>query len=61
MPGQVEEFLKSIGIYNTLFHLGVTREQLAEMKTSFVFDVLPFAPKEILLGMMDAAYGKEQV
>ena len=60
LPGQMEEFLKSIGIYNTLADLGVTGEQLAEMKTNFVFNVLPFAPKEILLGMMDAAYGKEQ-
>ena len=59
LPEQMEEFLKSIGLYNTLSNLGVTEEQFTEMKGNFVFNVLPFAPKETLLSIMDAAYGKE--
>ena len=58
LPGQIEAFLKEIGLYNTLSNLGVTKEQFEEMKGNFVFNVLPFAPKETLLQIMDESYGE---
>ncbi len=59
LPAQIEGFLKEIGLYNTLSNLGVTKEQFEEMKGNFVFNVLPFAPKETLLQIMNESYGEK--
>lgn len=56
LPELMEEFLKSIGLYNTFSKLGVTKEQLEEMKNNFIFNVLPFAPKDTLLGILVDSY-----
>ncbi|MEI3438036.1 MAG: iron-containing alcohol dehydrogenase [Blautia sp.] len=59
LPAQIEGFLKEIGLYNTLSNLGVTKEQFEEMKGNFVFNVLPFAPKETLIQIMNESYGEK--
>lgn len=56
LPGLVEEFLKEIGLNKTLKELGVTEEQYAEMRGNFVFNVLPFAPKDTLLAILESSY-----
>lgn len=59
LPRLMEDFLRAIGIYDSLSHLGVTKERFQEMKEHFIFNVLPFASKDVLLGIMDDAYKKE--
>lgn len=56
LPELMEMFLKEIGLYNKLSALGVTEEEFEEMKGNFVFNVLPFAPKETLLEIMEESY-----
>ena len=36
-----------------------SKEQFEEMKGNFVFNVLPFAPKETLLQIMNESYGEK--
>jgi Alcohol dehydrogenase, class IV len=57
LPGQIEEFLKETGLFRTLSELGVTREEFDEMKKNPVLQFLPFAPPEILSGILDESYG----
>lgn len=59
LPRQMETFLREIGLFHTLKDLGVTEEQYEEMRGNFVFNVLPFAPKETLLGILQASYQGE--
>ena len=59
LPELAEAFLREIGLLNTLWNLGVTEAQYEEMRGNFVFNVLPFAPKETLLGILQAAYQGE--
>ena len=56
LPELATQFLKDIGLYNKLSNLGVTEEQYEEMRGNFVFNVLPFAPKETLLGILEESY-----
>ncbi len=57
LPGLMDSFLSSIGLNKSLRELGVSKDELAEMQGNFVFNVLPFAPKETLLNILTEAYG----
>ena len=56
LPMLIDGFLGMIGMNKTFRQLGVTDEQFERMKGHFLFDVLPFAPKEQLLDIFTISY-----
>ncbi len=56
LPGLMRAFLESIGLDKTFSELGVTRAELEEMEGNFLFNVLPFAPKETLVSILHNSY-----
>ena len=57
---QVQAILeKLVPGLNVLYLVTEREEQFEEMKENFVFNVLPFAPKETLLQIMDESYGEK--
>ena len=56
LPQLVRSFLISIGLNRSLSEQGVTRAELEEMEGNFLFDVLPFAPKDSLIAILRESY-----
>ena len=56
LPGLVRSFLGSVGLNRSLSELGVTRAELEEMEGNFLFDVLPFAPKDSLIAILRESF-----
>ena len=50
------EFLEKIGLNKTLKELGVTLKEMEQITSNFLFDVLPFAPKDVLVGVIKDSY-----
>lgn len=50
------EFLEKIGLDKTLKELGVTSDELEQITDNFLLDVLPFAPKDVLVGVLRESY-----
>lgn len=56
LQGLLVGFLEKIGLHKTLKELGVTLNELEQMKGNFLFDVLPFASKDVLVAMITESY-----
>jgi len=50
------EFLEKIGLNKTLKELGVTSDEMEQITDNFLLDVLPFAPKDVLVGVLRESY-----
>lgn len=50
------EFLEKIGLNKTLRELGVTSDEMEQITDNFLLDVLPFAPKDVLVGVLRESY-----
>lgn len=57
LPEIIKEFLIKVDIYKPLKELGVTEEEFEEIKSHFLLDVLPFAPKDVYIKILNDAYG----
>jgi len=56
LEGFINSFLSEIGLNTPLSKLGVTEEELEQMKQHFLLNVLPFAPKEVLASMIGNSF-----
>ncbi len=56
LPLLMKEFLQSVGLYRSFSELGLTEEELRTAETSPVFNFLPFAPKEVMVGILHDSY-----
>ncbi|MDD2404983.1 MAG: iron-containing alcohol dehydrogenase [Sphaerochaetaceae bacterium] len=56
LPGLIEDFLKTIGIYAKLSDLGVTEEERHLMVNHFLLGVLPFGTKKELTDILLEAF-----
>lgn len=56
LPELMVEFLQSVGLYHSFSQLGLTREELELAEASPIFNFLPFAPKEVMVGILHNSY-----
>lgn len=56
LPGLMAEFLKEVGLYKSFEELGMTEEELRQAEANPLFDHLPFAPKEVMVGILHDSY-----
>lgn len=56
LPLLMKEFLQSIGLYYSFSQLGLTEEELKLAEASPIFNFLPFAPKEVMVGILHDSY-----
>ena len=56
LPQLMVEFLKSIGLYKSFEELGLTEDELREAEACPVFNFLPFAPKDVMVGILHDSY-----
>ena len=49
-------FLRRVGLYRSFEELGMTEGELREAEASPLFDVLPFAPKDVMVGILHDSY-----
>lgn len=56
LPDLMAAFLKDIGLYKSFSELGLTEEELAEAEANPLFNFLPFAPKEVMVGILHDSY-----
>lgn len=56
LPELMVNFLKSVGLYKSFEELGMTEEELAEAEANPLFNYLPFAPKEVMVGILHDSY-----
>ena len=56
LPELMVEFLKKINLYRSFRELGMTEEELKEAEACPVFNFLPFAPKETMIGILHDSY-----
>ena len=56
LPLLMKEFLQSVGLYRSFSELGLTEEELRTAEASPVFNFLPFAPKEVMVGILHDSY-----
>jgi len=56
LPGLVTEFLKSVGLCKSFSQLGLTPAEMDEAAANPVLGVLPFAPKDVLVGILRGSY-----
>lgn len=56
LPELMVAFLKSVGLYKSFSELGLTDAELEEAKACPVFNFLPFAPKDTLVGILLDSY-----
>lgn len=56
LPLLMKEFLKSVGLYYSFSQLGLTEEELKLAEASPIFNFLPFAPKEVMVGILHDSY-----
>jgi len=56
LPGLVTDFLQSIGLYKSFSELGLTEDELKEAEANPLFNFLPFAPKEVMVGILHDSY-----
>lgn len=56
LPLLMKEFLQSVGLYYSFSQLGLTEEELKLAEASPIFNFLPFAPKEVMVGILHDSY-----
>lgn len=56
LPGLMVEFLKNVGLYKSFEELGMTQAELEEAEANPLFNYLPFAPKEVMVGILHDSY-----
>ena len=56
LPLLMKEFLQSVGLYYSFSLLGLTEEELKLAEASPIFNFLPFAPKEVMVGILHDSY-----
>lgn len=56
LPELTAEFLKEVGLYRSFEELGMTEEELRQAEANPLFDSLPFAPKEVMVGILHDSY-----
>ena len=56
LPLLMKEFLQSVGLYYSFSQLGLTEEELKLAEASPIFNFLPFAPKEAMVGILHDSY-----
>lgn len=56
LPALMEDFLQAVGLYHSFSALGLTEEELQLAESSPVFNFLPFAPKEVMVGILHDSY-----
>lgn len=56
LPLLMKEFLQSVGLYYSFSQLGLTEEELKLAEASPIFNFLPFAPKEVMVGVLHDSY-----
>ena len=56
LPLLMKEFLQSVGLYYSFSQLGLTEEELKLAEASHIFNFLPFAPKEVMVGILHDSY-----
>lgn len=56
LPQRMISFLKEINLYKSFEELGLTEAERREAEASPVFDFLPFAPKEVMVGILHDSY-----
>ena len=49
-------FLQDVGLYHSFRELGVTEEEMAEALKAPVLNFLPFAPKDVMVGILRDSY-----
>ena len=56
LPLLMVDFLKAVGLYHSFSELGLTEEELKLAEASPIFNFLPFAPKEVMVGILHDSY-----
>ncbi len=56
LPERMVDFLKEIGLYKSFEELGLTEAEREEAEASPVFNFLPFAPKDVMVGILHDSY-----
>ncbi len=56
LPQLMVDFLKSVGLYKSFEELGLTEDELREAEACPVFNFLPFAPKDVMVGILHDSY-----
>lgn len=56
LPELLTDFLGKIGLNKSLSELGVTGAELERIKEHFLLDLLPFAPRDVLVAMITESY-----
>ena len=56
LPLLMKEFLQSVGLYYSFSQLGLTEEELKLAEASPIFNFLPFAPKEVMVGILHDSF-----
>ena len=56
LPLLMVDFLQAVGLYHSFSELGLTEEELKLAEASPIFNFLPFAPKEIMVGILHDSY-----
>ena len=50
------DFLQRVGLYKSFEELGLTEDELKEAEACPVFNFLPFAPKDVMVGILHDSY-----
>lgn len=56
LPQLMVRFLQDVGLYHSFRELGVTEEEMAEALKAPVLNFLPFAPKDVMVGILRDSY-----
>lgn len=56
LPELMVDFLKSVGLYRSFEELGLTEEELREAEACPIFNFLPFAPKDVMVGILHDSF-----
>ena len=50
------DFLQRVGLYKSFEELGLTEDELKEAEACPVFNFLPFAPKDVMVGILHDSF-----
>lgn len=56
LPELMVDFLQRVGLYRSFEELGLTEDELREAEACPIFNFLPFAPKDVMVGILHDSF-----